>query len=225
MSSADIPRQTRSNIALALVGLLLLIGILVAGLINQGSRARVMTDSELKSNGAYMFETPRALPPFKLVDHHGQSFETANLRGHWTLLFFGFTHCPDVCPVTMAQLARFMDGLEGLPQADDTRVVMVSVDPARDTVERLARYVPYFNPGFVGVTGAAPAIRRFATALNTPFRKAPDRNPHNYQMEHGANLVLINPNGRYHGFFRAPLDPARLEVSYRSVRAVWDMQP
>jgi protein SCO1/2 len=98
---------------------------------------------------------------------------------------------------------------------------MVTVDPARDTVEQLAGYVPYFNSEFTGVTGEFLDIHRFATGLNTPFRKVPGQGE-NYQVDHSANVVLINPRGDYHGFFKAPLDLAKMKVTYRSARALWD---
>jgi protein SCO1/2 len=81
--------------------------------------------------------------------------------------------------------------------------------------------MPYFNPDFIGVSGDFMEIHRFATALNTPFQKAPDQGE-NYQVDHSAHLVLINPRGDYQGFFKAPLDLAKLKLTYRSVRAVWD---
>ena len=99
--------------------------------------------------------------------------------------------------------------------------MLVSVDPARDTVEQLAGYVPYFNEDFIGVTGEFLDIHRFATALNTPFRKVPGQDE-NYQVDHSANVVLINPRGDYHGFFKAPLDLAKMKVTYRSARVLWD---
>ena len=209
------------NIKLTVVGLLVLIALIVGGFVKQISQPRVMTKSELKLNGAFMFDTPRAIPAFSLVDHSGEPFTGETLKGHWTLVFFGFTYCPDICPTTMAFLSRFVGELEGLPEYTDTRVVMVSVDPARDTTERLAEYVPYFNPSFTGVTGEFLDIHRFATALNTPFRKVPGRDE-NYLVDHSANVVLINPRGDYHGFFKAPLDLAKMKVTYRSVRAVWE---
>jgi protein SCO1/2 len=209
------------NIKLTVLGLLIFIGIVVAGFVYRVSQPRVMTDNELRLNGAYMFETPRALPPFELIDHHGEVFDKERLLGQWTLIFFGFTHCPDICPTTMSLLSRFMEELDGLPEQADTRVVMVTVDPARDDVAQLSKYVPYFNPDFIGVTGAFMDIHRFATALNTPFRKVPGQGE-NYQVDHSANLVLINPRGDYQGFFKAPLDLAKLKVTYRSVRVVWD---
>jgi protein SCO1/2 len=211
------------GIRLTVLGLLIFIAIIIAGFVNKISQPRVMTAAELRLNGAYVFDTPRALPDFELVDHHGAPFTRERLEGGWTLVFFGFTFCPDICPTTMALLAQLAEQLEGLPEEADTRVVMVSVDPARDTVEQLAQYVPYFNPDFLGVTGEFLDIHRFATALNTPFRKVPGQGE-DYQVDHSANLVLINPRGDYHGFFKAPLDLARLKVTYRSIRAVWEIR-
>ena len=222
MTTVAVTDNRDRNIKLTVAGLLLLIGVIVAGFVYQVQKPRVMTSSELKINGAFMFDTPRALPEFELVDHRGEAFTAASLEGQWTLVFFGFTYCPDICPTTMAFLARFMGELEGLPEHNDTRVVMVSVDPARDTPERLAEYVPYFDPGFTGVTGEFLDIHRFATALNTPFRKVPGEDD-NYLVDHSANVVLINPRGDYHGFFKAPLDLAKMKVTYRSVRVVWDL--
>ena len=221
MSEATPADAIARNIKLTVLGLLIFIGIVVGGFVHRVSQPRVMTENELRLNGAYMFETPRALPAFELVDHHGEVFDKERLLGKWTLIFFGFTHCPDICPTTMSLLSRFMEQLDGLPEQAETQVVMVTVDPARDDVAQLAKYVPYFNPDFIGVSGDFMDIHRFATALNTPFRKVPDQGE-NYQVDHSANLVLINPRGDYQGFFKAPLDLAKLKVTYRSVRVVWD---
>lgn len=208
------------NIKLTVGGLLLVIAVIVGGFVHRVSMPRVMTESEMKINGLYVFDTPRAIGDFSLIDHRGEVFDPARLQGHWTLVFFGFTYCPDICPTTMTFLNQFVNSLEGT-ESEDTRVVMVSVDPARDTVEQLATYVPYFNPDFVGVTGEFMDIHRFATALNTPFRKVVGEDE-NYQVDHSANVVLINPRGDYHGFFKAPLDLAKMKVTYRSARYLWD---
>lgn len=220
-SQTNITQSQTRGIALTVVGLLIFIAIVVGSFVHKVGQPRVLTAAEMKNNGAWVFEQPRRLEPFQLLDHHGQAFTRESLQGHWTLVFFGFTYCPDICPTTMALLNQFMQKLEGLPEAQDTRVVMVSVDPARDTVEQLAQYVPYFNPDFLGVTGEFLDIHRFATNLNTPFRKVPGQGE-DYQVDHSANIVLINPRGDYHGFFRAPLDLAKLKLTYRSIRATWD---
>ncbi len=195
------------------------ITFVVAAFVYRIQQPRLMSVAEMKINGAYMLDTPRKIPEFSLVDQDGEAFTHSRLEGVWTLIFFGFTHCPDVCPTTMAFLNEFMGSLEGT-EAEDTQVVMVSVDPARDTIEILAEYVPYFNPAFIGVTGEFLDVHRFATALNTPFRKASGQGK-DYQVDHSANVVLINPRGDYHGFFRAPLDLGKMKVTYRSARLWW----
>jgi protein SCO1/2 len=208
------------NITLTVVGLLAVITLIVAGFVYRISLPRVMTASEMKINGLYLFDTPRDIGELDLVDHHGEPFTRERLKGEWSLVFFGFTYCPDICPTTMAFLNEFTESLDGT-EAEDTRVVMVSVDPARDTVEQLAGYVPFFNPEFTGVTGDFLDIHRFATALNTPFRKVVGEGD-DYQIDHGSNVALINPRGDYHGFFKAPLDQAKMKVTYRSARVLWE---
>jgi protein SCO1/2 len=208
------------NIKLTVFALLVFIAAIVAGFVHRISLPRVMTGAEMKINGLYLLDTPRDIGEFALVDHHGQPFNRERLKGHWSLVFFGFTSCPDVCPTTMAFLNQFMRSLDS-NEAHDTQVVMVTVDPARDTVEKMSKYVPYFNPNFIGVTGEFMDIHRFATALNTPFRKVMGADG-DYQVDHSANIVLINPRGDYHGFFKAPLDLAKMKVTYGSARALWE---
>lgn len=208
------------GIRLTVAGLLAFIVLLVGGFVYRMTLPPGMSSAEMKVNGLYLHETPRSLGDFELVDHHGKPFGPDRLRGHWSLLFFGFTYCPDICPTTMAFLDRFVAQLAP-DEAADTRVVMVSVDPGRDTVQQLAEYVPYFNPGFTGVTGEFLDIHRFATALNTPFRKVAGEGD-SYQVDHSANVVLINPRGDYHGFFKPPLDQDKMLATYRAARAQWE---
>ena len=213
------PAQARGvRLTVALVVAFMI--VIVTGFVYRIQQPRVMTTTEMKANGLFVFETPRALGEFELTDHHGQPFTQDSLRGGWTLVFFGFTYCPDICPTTMAFLNQLLGELEGTEVAD-TSVVMISVDPARDTVEQLAQYVPFFNPAFTGVTGEFLTLHRVATALNTPFRKVPGQGE-DYLIDHSANVVLINPRGDYHGFFKAPLDLAKMKVTYRSARVLWD---
>lgn len=213
------PGQAR-GVKLTVAAILAFILVIVGGFVYRIQQPRVMTEAEMKANGLYLLETPRDVGNFELVDHHGQPFTPASLEGHWTMIFFGFTYCPDICPTTMAFMAELIRELEDT-EAADTEVVMFSVDPARDTVEQLAAYVPYFHPDFTGVTGEFLELFRVATAMNTPFRKVPGQDE-NYLVDHSANVVLINPRGDYHGFFKAPLDLAKMKVTYRSARYLWD---
>ena len=120
----------------------------------------------------------------------------------------------------MAELAELKSQLAGT-EASDARVVMVSVDPARDTPDRLAQYVTYFHPDFIGVTGEFAEILSVAQRLNAPFRKVSEPDG-GYQMEHSANVMLMNPRGDYHGFFRAPLDIPKMRVTLRSTQYLWE---
>ena len=213
------PGQSR-GIKLTVIAIAVFMLVVVGGFVYRIQQPRVLSDTEMKVNGLYLLETPRNFGELNLIDHHGKSFDRERFVGQWSLVFFGFTYCPDICPTTMAFLNQFMGELEGT-EVEDTQVVLVSVDPARDTVEQLAGYVPYFNPDFIGVTGEFLDIHRFATALNTPFRKVPGQDE-NYLVDHSANVVLINPRGDYHGFFKAPLDLAKMKLTYRSARVMWD---
>jgi protein SCO1/2 len=194
--------------------------LIVASFVHRVGEPRVMTLAETRANGLFLFDTPRDPGEFELLDHRGKPFSRAQLLGRWTLVFFGFTHCPDICPTTMVELADLKLQLVNT-EAEATQVVMVSVDPARDTPERLSEYVPYFHPDFLGVTGDFAAILSFAQRLNAPFRKLSEPDG-DYQMEHSANVMLMNPRGDYHGFFRAPLDIPKMRVTLRSTQYLWE---
>ena len=214
------PDSTKGGVRLTIVGVLLFMTVVVASFIHRVGEPRIMSVAETRANGLFLFATPRALGEFSLVDHNAEPFTHSDLIGHWTLVFFGFTHCPDICPTTMAELAELKAQLADT-EARDARVAMVSVDPARDKPERLAEYVPYFHSEFLGVTGEFADVLSFAQRLNAPFRKV-SKPEGTYQMEHSANVMLINPRGDYHGFFRAPLDIPKMRVTLRSTQYVWE---
>ena len=203
-----------------IAGVLLFMTIVVASFIHRVGEPRIMSLAETRANGLFLFDTPRDAGDFSLTDHRGLSFTRDDLTDRWTLIFFGFTHCPDICPTTMAELAELKSQLADT-EASDARVVMVSVDPARDTPDRLAQYVPYFHPDFIGVTGEFADILSVAQRLNAPFRKVSEPDG-GYQMEHSANVMLMNPRGDYHGFFRAPLDIPKMRVTLRSTQYLWE---
>jgi protein SCO1/2 len=210
----------RSGIRWTIFGVLVFMAIVVASFVHRVGEPRVMSLAESRINGLFLFDTPRDVGNFSLIDHAGAPFTADRLEGRWTLLFFGFTHCPDICPTTLSDLAELKQQLQGT-EADETVVVMLSVDPARDTPERLSQYVPYFHPDFLGVTGAFESILSVTQRLNAPFRKV-IASDGSYQMEHSANVALMNPRGDYHGFFRAPLDIPKMRVTLRSAQYLWD---
>lgn len=149
---------------------------------------------------------PMALADFRLADAKGRPFTRASLDGRWTLLLFGFTACPDVCPTTLAQMAevRRASAAARGPALDG---VFVTIDPKRDTPARLAEYVARFDPGFAGVTGDERAIRAFAQQFRVryePVAGAP------YRFDHTASVSVLGPDAKLHAVFTLPLDPARV---------------
>lgn len=171
-----------------------------------------LSKEQLRQMGAVVFETPRAFNMEGLIDHNGQPFAAENLKDRWSLVYFGFTFCSDICPATLSQLNK-LDILlkEKSPElAKKMQYIMVSVDPRRDTAEKLKGYVPYFNKDFIGVTGEITSIYNLAVQMNVPFTPVINPEDEFYLVDHGANLALINPKGDYHGFIRPPLDPSRL---------------
>lgn len=212
----EITPSHKRGIWLTVAALLVFVVVLLCGFVYSMTRPHVLSDAQLRANNAYLFPQPRDIGNFSLVDDNGQAFVPDQLRGKWSLLYFGFTYCPDLCPTTMAQLSQFYSRLK--PRyAKDTQVIMVSVDPARDTPAKLHDYVRYFNPGFRGVTGEFMALQQFATSVNAPFVKVPGAGD-NYQVEHSGNIVLIGPHGHYLGFFKAPQNVDKLLENYSSIR-------
>ncbi len=142
---------------------------------------------------------PRPLDEFSLVDQAGRPFDRGSLEGHWNLVFTGFTHCPDVCPTTLALMA----GLRREVHRDDLQFLFVSVDPERDTPDVVGRYLAHFDPAFVGATGTRAEMERFTAALGL----AQVRNPgvgDEYTVDHSTAFVLIDPRARLAGYFQAP---------------------
>lgn len=165
------------------------------------------TPEQLEQWGYYQFEQPRALQNFELVDEHGNAADLSDLKGQWSLLFFGFTYCPDICPTTLAVINQAVREMQDAPQ-----VVLVSVDPERDTPEALARYLPGFNPAFRGFTGEFDEIVNLATQVNIAFGKVPGPEPGTYLVDHSASIVVIDPEGRYAGFIKAPHRPNDIQA-------------
>jgi len=143
---------------------------------------------------------PRPLPAFALTDHEGHPFDGARLDGNWDLVFFGFTNCAAICPTTLLVLSRVAQALE-----PPVRVVFVSVDPRRDTTERLRTYVRAFGGGIIGASGADAQILKITSALGAAY-SVPDTDG-DYMVEHSGAGFLIDPRGRYAGVISRPDDP------------------
>ena len=131
---------------------------------------------------------------FSLVDHNGKTRTLADFKGKAVVIFFGYTQCPDVCPTTLAALADAMKQLG--PDADRVQVLFVTVDPERDTAELLSKYVPAFDPRFLGLRGDADATARTAKEFRILYQKQPGKAPGTYTMDHSAGTYIFDPQGR-----------------------------
>ncbi|MDO8291715.1 MAG: SCO family protein [Gallionella sp.] len=136
---------------------------------------------------------------FRLTDHNGKTRTLADFRGKAVALFFGYTHCPDVCPTTLADLAQTMQLLD--KDADKVQVLFITVDPERDKPEMMVKYVPAFHPSFLGLYGDAQATSQAARAFYVAYQKQPTTS--GYNMDHSVGTFLIDPNGKVR--LRAPL--------------------
>lgn len=168
---------------------------------------------------ATLFDAPRPLAELALVDQAGQAFELGRLRGRWTLMFFGFTHCPDVCPLTLAVLADVRRALTDLPAADQPGVVLVTVDPLRDTPQILARYVAHFDPEFIGATGSPEAITALTRELGVAVMVGTPAADGSYTVDHSAAVFVLNPAAAYTAVFGTPHDAGTIARDFRRIVA------
>jgi protein SCO1/2 len=166
----------------------------------------------------------KALTAVALEDHRHRPFTLERLKGRWTLLFFGYTHCPDVCPVTLSVLKNALALMAGAgtntepPQV--AQVVFVSVDPARDTLDHLAAYVGHFSPAFLGVTGDEQELKALARQLGVLYILGDPDADGQYLVDHTAALFLVDPRGHLVALFQAPHDAATIASNIPEIQAL-----
>ena len=200
---------------IALAALVAIVAV-AAGILSARWLLQRQAGAQIGVATATVLSPPRPLPPLALVADDNQPFDATRLRGRWSFVFFGFTSCPDVCPVTMAALAQTSKLLAGLPEKLRPQVVMISVDPERDTPERLAGYVKAFDPTFVGATGTKAAIDEFALRMGVAAAKRP-LDGGSYSVDHTTSVFLVDPDGALHALFSAPHTPQLIADDYRRI--------
>ena len=200
--------------ALPYAGLLLLAvaGGLLAGYLTFHSHHPVRPVTE-----ALLLHEAKPLPDFSLMDTSGGTFNKARLAGNWSLLYFGYTHCPDACPTTLAALDKFAGRTARLPKRLRPQVYFISVDPQRDSLALLKNYTLYFNPGFTGVTGNLAALRTLTGPLGVDFSYGKPDAKGGYAVVHTSFVVLVDPQTEEVALFSPPMEPARMAADYRAI--------
>ena len=194
---------------------ILVIVAFAAGLI----LARLLAPARIappETERATVLPEPRSLPPLELIDQDGRALPAGFFASHWTLVFFGFTQCPDICPTTLATLAQVRAQLADLPEVARPRVLLISVDPERDPPERLAAYVRFFDPSFLGATGSAEATAAAAAAFGVPYARV-EMPEGGYTMDHGSGLFLVGPGGGLVAYLSAPHEAAIIARDFRRI--------
>lgn len=196
--------------------ILLLLMIVFVMMLTSPAKATELDDILVKE--------PVTVSNFMLIDHMNRPFTQQSLKGKWTIIFFGYTHCPDVCPVSMHEMDKLISALpQNSSVMDQFQFVFVSVDPARDTPQYLASYVKYFNPLIVGATGEMDELKKFTSTLKIKFSKG-DGTATEYTVNHSSAMLLIDPKARYYARFPAPHDVDRIYQWLREISHLTDLK-
>nr|CRH04870.1 Putative electron transport protein SCO1/SenC [Candidatus Magnetococcus massalia] len=139
---------------------------------------------------------PRPLRPFELQDHEGKPFSNARFKGRWSLIFFGYTHCPDICPTSMNLMAELFEVLKERGEVKPYQGLFVSVDPDRDELKLLKDYVGYFNPTFIGIKGDVKKTASLAADMGAVYYREPGGTPKDYLIAHSAKMHVVDPDGQ-----------------------------
>ena len=182
-----------------------------------GARWSAPTSAAPSTQVALVYPEPRAVPEFKLVRGDGGAYARADLEGVWTVLFFGYTHCPDVCPVTLALYKELEQQLRREPAARPVRLVFVSVDPARDDPAALTAYAGYFSKEIVTATGPDEQLLPLTRALGVVYARGEPDARGDYPVDHSAGLLLIDPDARLRALIRPPLVAQAIAADIRTL--------
>lgn len=163
---------------------------------------------------ALLFPAPRELPPFALDAGDGAQISAETLRGRWSVVFVGFTHCPDICPTTLSTLGALQMALPELQPS--LQVLFVSVDPERDSAERATEYARYFVPDALAATADHGRLEPFSRSLGMVYMQTP-LDGGDYTVDHSASIAILDPQARLVGVFRPPFEVTRMAADLRTL--------
>ena len=180
--------------------------------VNKVLTPKNLSIEEFKDLGVYLREPARNIRDFELINTENKPFSQEDFIGNWNLIFFGFSFCPDICPITMSLLAKVQSSLE-TDEKNKVDFFMVTVDPVRDSPAALRKYLDNFSKTFIGLTGTLDQIYNFSTQVNAPFSPVLNQEGSHYTVDHSGNIILINPEGKLAGIFKMPHDQKNITVA------------
>ena len=209
------------NIKISLTLIVLFIVAVLSLFINKLTTPRYLSPNELLVNGYYQFPNPKEFSNFQFFSSNDLLLNKNIFREKWTLVYFGFTRCPAECPVAMSSMKNLYSTLASKGfDLSDKQVLLVTIDPENDSANDVDKYAKGFNNSFIGMRGERPMLLSLATQLNVMVIEPP-KNIHSNNISHlenhSNNILLINPDGKYVGFFRPPFDEQKLLLTYQSV--------
>lgn len=176
---------------------------------------------DLAEISGFSFPEPDTLTNISLIDHNSQPVTEANFANQWTFVYVGYTFCPDACPMSLTTLSQ-MDSVLKKQGGTQAEVMLVSVDPERDTPEHLNGYVTHFNEGFTAATGSPDAIREFADQMRAVYALPDDRTDPNYLVDHSSSIILINPDAAVQAVFTPPQNADALAKDFKLLVAHYE---
>lgn len=190
-----------------LLACIIILGVLAIGLSIWFEANRMQREQRATTlQQGTIFATALAIHPFQLVDGNNRTFTNKNLEHRWSLLFFGFTHCPMICPTTLSKLNKMFEILEEIDANRLPQVVFISVDPKRDSPKAIKKYVKSFNKNFIGATGNPKNLNQLTKNLGIMYAKVQKSGEKNYEINHSGMILVINPKGKWAGILTPPFD-------------------
>ena len=224
------PKKTTALLAFLFFDALVVLALVVLFQIQSDRKS----EAALREIGVTIYPEASMLSDFRLLDQRGEFFTKADLHGRWSLVFFGFTNCPDICPITMAELGQFYAGLD-FSEDEKPRVILVTVDPGEDNPESMAAYLENYSEEFIGLSGDPKQIAQLASELYVGYgdvvkgevvsishdHEGPaievEAVQEDYIIEHSAHIAVINPQGDYYAVMRAPHRDQDLIKAFRGL--------
>ena len=209
------------NVKISLLLIVLFMTAVQFLFINKLTTPRYLSAPELLVNGFYLFPESKAFSDFTLVTANNKTINQNDLIGKWTLMYFGFTLCPDECPVAMSLIRNLYATLEKKDfDLSDKQTILVTIDPENDSPEIVDKYAKAFNQNFIGARSNRPMLLSLATQLNVMVIEPPinhEAHSIDHLENHTNNILLIDPQGKFFGFFRPPFDEEKFLLTYQSV--------